>query len=132
MSQEVESSNTSAPLGRPSVKVPRPYDFAKANAEYVQQIQDSFGPNLKPHTPGPRSRTAVITCVDSRSTPEHFFELGENEAVTIRNGGGRTNDPGVLRSLAIIQATSELREVKVVHHASKYEPNSCHIGSCDP
>jgi carbonic anhydrase len=105
-------------LGRPKLDIYTPYDFETANKAYAAEYRFSQD-NINR---GARSRTAIITCIDSRSTPEHFFELKENEAFSIRNGGGRTSDPGTIRSLMLIQCHTELKEIKVVHHSSKTCP----------
>src|SRR4051794_21369892 len=103
-------------LGRPKVDAPVPYDFVHANEEYIKGARN-IGPSDL--TRGPRTYTAIVSCIDSRATPEHWFRLRPNEAWSIRNGGGRTNDAGVLRTLMILQALSEVKEVKVVHHKSE-------------
>ncbi|KAH8797268.1 carbonic anhydrase [Xylogone sp. PMI_703] len=107
--------STTHTLGRPASGLFVPYDFEAANKEYVAE---GFTPLPDDLTRGARSRTAIITCIDSRTTPEYFFQLKPNDAWSIRNGGGRANDPGVLRSLTIIQALSELREIKIIHHSN--------------
>jgi carbonic anhydrase len=117
--QETSNSRMTTPiLGRPDVVFQAPYDFGAANKQYVAE----FSPSPDDLTRGPRSRTAIITCVDGRTIPEMFFQLKPNEAWSIRNGGGRANDPSTIRTLMTIQAFSELKEVKVVHHKSKYSP----------
>lgn len=103
-------------LGRTKADKAVPYDFEKANREYVAEGRHPKHDDL---SRGPRTYTAIITCIDSRATPEHYFQLKPNEVWSIRNGGGRTNDPSVLRSLLILQALSEVKEVKVLHHKSE-------------
>jgi carbonic anhydrase len=88
-----------------------PYDFASANDRYA--TSSLFTPDT---IVGARSRTGIITCCDARCSPEEFFNLPPNEAFVLRNGGGRTAEESVVRSLALIQALSEVKEVKVVHH----------------
>ncbi|KAH8798542.1 carbonic anhydrase [Xylogone sp. PMI_703] len=99
-------------VGRTESLAAAPFDFEAANREYASEKAG----RLEISTRGARSRTAIITCVDSRCSPEHFFELPENETICLRNGGGRTADLGTLRSLTLIQLVSELKEVMVVHH----------------
>lgn len=103
-------------LGRSAAEVAITYDFVKANEEY---LNEGHKPEPSDLTRGPRSYTAVITCIDSRATPEHWYDLRPNEVWSLRNGGGRANDPGLLRSLMILQATSEVKEIRVLHHKSK-------------
>ena len=52
--------------------------------------------------------------------------LPPNEAFVIRNGGGRTAEESVVRTLALIQVLSEVKEIKVVHHTGKYTHTHTH------
>lgn len=88
----------------------QPYDFQAANEHYAKYAHK---PDL---IVGARSRVGIITCSDARCIPEKYFELSENEAFVIRNGGGRTATEDVIRTLTLIQILSEVKEVKVVHH----------------
>jgi Carbonic anhydrase len=92
-----------------------PYDFASANNRYTTSPLFTPDPIV-----GARSRTGIITCCDARCSPEEFFMLPPNEAFVIRNGGGRTAEESVVRTLALIQVLSEVKEIKVVHHTGKY------------
>ncbi len=49
----------------------------------------------------PRLSTIVLTCLDARVDPAHFFGLGLGDAVVIRNAGGRIT-PAVMRDLGIL------------------------------
>ncbi len=89
----------------------RPYDFAAANERYI--ASSSFHPDM---VVGARSRKGIICCCDARCSPEHFFQMDINEAFVIRNGGGRTAEESVIRTLTLIQILSEVKEVMVVHH----------------
>jgi carbonic anhydrase len=99
--------------GHPETNPYQEYDFQAANEHYAKHS----------HKPDPivgaRSRVGIITCADARCIPERFFELTENEAFVIRNGGGRTATEDVIRTLLLIQALSEVKELKVVHHTGK-------------
>jgi hypothetical protein len=88
-----------------------PYDFPAGNARYI--ASPSYTPNM---VVGARSRTGIVTCCDARCSPEHYFDMDINEAFVIRNGGGRTAEESVIRTLALIQVLSEVKEVMVVHH----------------
>lgn len=103
-------------LGRHAADVAVAYDFVKANEDYLKEGHKTQPSDL---TRGPRSYTAVISCIDSRADPEHWYDLGLNEVWSLRNGGGRSNDPGTLRTLMILQAISEVKEIKVLHHKSE-------------
>jgi carbonic anhydrase len=90
-----------------------PYDFEAANKHYATEV----------HVPDPivgaRSRVGIITCCDARCIPERFFNLAENEAFVIRNGGGRTASQDVIRTILLVSVLSEIKELKVVHHTGK-------------
>jgi carbonic anhydrase len=96
--------------GHPETNPYQAYDFQAANEHYAKHS----------HKPDPivgaRSRVGIITCTDARCIPERFFELTENEAFVIRNGGGRTATEDVIRTLLLIQVLSEVKELKIVHH----------------
>ena len=49
----------------------------------------------------PRMSTILLTCLDARVDPAHFFGLGLGDAVVIRNAGGRIT-PTVIRDLGIL------------------------------
>ena len=49
----------------------------------------------------PRMSTIILTCVDSRVDPAHFFGLGLGDAFVIRNAGGRVT-PAVMADLAVL------------------------------
>ena len=64
----------------------------------------------------------VITCLDPRTDPSAFLELGLGDAMVIRNAGGRVS-PDVLTDLAYIGYLSQTMspagprfEVAVIHH----------------
>jgi carbonic anhydrase len=64
----------------------------------------------------------VITCLDPRTDPSAFLELGLGDAMVIRNAGGRVS-PDVLTDLAYIGYLSQTVspagprfEVAVIHH----------------
>ena len=68
----------------------------------------------------PRLSTLVLTCLDSRVDPAHFFGLQLGDAVVMRNIGGRVTD-GVIEQIAILRALAGLvgggaLEVAIVHH----------------
>ncbi len=68
----------------------------------------------------PRLSTLVLTCLDARVDPAHFFGLELGDAVVMRNIGGRVTDEvaeqiAILRALAIVAGGGAF-EVVVVHH----------------
>lgn len=92
----------------------QPYDFEAANKKYVESGLHQQDPIV-----GARSRVGIITCCDARCIPERFFQLEENEAFVIRNGGGRTAEESVIRTILLIELLSEIKEIKVVHHTGE-------------
>lgn len=101
-------------LGHPEFNAFKPYDFTAANKKYADSIF-----NKKDFVVGARSRVGIICCCDARCSPDHFFDLPENEAFIIRNGGGRTASTDVLRTIASIEILSDIKELKVIHHTGK-------------
>jgi carbonic anhydrase len=71
----------------------------------------------------PRCDVCVISCLDPRTDPANFLELGVGDAVVIRNAGGRVT-PTLIDDLAFITYLSETKikpegplfEVVVIHH----------------
>ncbi len=49
----------------------------------------------------PKFNTIILTCLDARVDPAHFFGLQPGEALVMRNGGGRVTD-SVERDLAYV------------------------------
>ncbi len=70
----------------------------------------------------PRLSTLVLTCLDARVDPAHFFGLQLGDAVVMRNIGGRVTDEiiehiAILRALAAVLAGGGAAlEVAIVHH----------------
>jgi carbonic anhydrase len=69
-----------------------------------------------------RHQVYVITCLDPRTDPSAFLELGLGDAMVVRNAGGRVS-AAVLRDLAYIGYLASALvpggprfEVAVVHH----------------
>jgi len=68
----------------------------------------------------PRLSTLVLTCLDARVDPAHFFGLQLGDAVVMRNIGGRVTDEviehiAILRGLAVVLGSGSL-DVAIVHH----------------
>ena len=64
----------------------------------------------------------MITCLDPRTDPAHFLDLGLSDAMVVRNVGGRVT-PEVIKDVAFIGQLAEsvlpdgpLFEVAVIHH----------------
>lgn len=96
-----------------------PFDFPEANRRFANQKYPQPDPVV-----GDRSRTGVVCCSDPRCTPEIFFKLRFQEAFCVRNEGGRTADPSVLRTIGLIDALGstvdeKIEEIMVVHHTGE-------------
>ena len=70
----------------------------------------------------PNLRLYVITCLDPRTDPAHFLDLGLGDAIVVRNVGGRVTRE-VINDVAYIGQITEsvlpdgpLFEVAVIHH----------------
>jgi carbonic anhydrase len=63
----------------------------------------------------PRSRVAVLACMDSRVDVHRVLGLAEGDAHVIRNAGGQATDDAI-RSLAISQWRMGTTEIVLVHH----------------
>jgi carbonic anhydrase len=63
----------------------------------------------------PRSRLAIVTCMDSRLDVFAALGLQQGEAHVLRNAGGVITDD-VIRSLAVSQRRLGTREVMLIHH----------------
>ena len=84
-------------------------NFIKANQAYV---------NLhgRAHLPiKPKTKVAIITCMDSRLHVAPALGLALGDAHILRNAGGRVTED-MIRSLVISQQQLGTREVVVLHH----------------
>ena len=71
----------------------------------------------------PRRSTILLTCVDARVDPAHFFGLELGDALVIRTTGGRVN-PAVMTDLAVLGVLGSnlagpgavLPELVLIHH----------------
>lgn len=68
----------------------------------------------------PRLATLIVTCLDSRVDPAHFFGLELGDAFVMRNVGGRVTD-GLVEQIAILRALAlaaggSAFEVAILHH----------------
>ena len=83
--------------------------FMQANKAYVALHGDYHLP-LRPKT-----RVAIVTCMDSRLHVAQALGLALGEAHILRNAGGRVTDD-MIRSLVISQQQMGTREIVVLHH----------------
>ncbi|VTS24578.1 carbonic anhydrase [Streptococcus pseudoporcinus] len=83
--------------------------FMLANSAYVDLHGTAHLP-LKPKT-----RVAIVTCMDSRLHVAPALGLALGDAHILRNAGGRVTDD-MIRSLVISQQQMGTREIVVLHH----------------
>lgn len=84
-------------------------NFMKANQAYV----DLHG---TAHLPiNPKTKVAIVTCMDSRLHVAQALGLALGEAHILRNAGGRVTED-MIRSLVISQQQLGTREIVVLHH----------------
>ena len=63
----------------------------------------------------PKTRVAIVTCMDSRLHVAQALGLALGGAHILRNAGGRVTDD-MIRSLVISQQQMGTREIVVLHH----------------
>ena len=83
--------------------------FMKANQAYVA-LHGELNLPLKPKT-----RVAIVTCMDSRLHVAQALGLALGDAHILRNAGGRVTED-MIRSLVISQQQMGTREIVVLHH----------------
>lgn len=83
--------------------------FMLANSAYVD-LHGTAHLALKPKT-----RVAIVTCMDSRLHVAQALGLALGDAHILRNAGGRVTDD-MIRSLVISQQQMGTREIVVLHH----------------
>lgn len=84
-------------------------NFIKANQAYADLHGTAHLP-LKPKT-----RVAIVTCMDSRLHVAPALGLALGDAHILRNAGGRVTDD-VIRSLVISEQQLGTSEIVVLHH----------------
>ncbi|MDX6345777.1 MAG: carbonic anhydrase [Streptomyces sp.] len=70
---------------------------------------------LDPEKRRPRTRVAIVACMDARLAIETMFGLRAGDAHVIRNAGGCVTSD-TLRSLRLSQIRGGTREIVLVHH----------------
>lgn len=83
--------------------------FMKANQAYVD-LHGTYHLPLRPKT-----RVAIVTCMDSRLHVAQALGLALGDAHILRNAGGRVTED-MIRSLVISQQQLGTREIVVLHH----------------
>lgn len=83
--------------------------FMQANQAYVA-LHGELNLPIKPKT-----RVAIVTCMDSRLHVAQALGLALGDAHILRNAGGRVTED-MIRSLVISQQQMGTREIVVLHH----------------
>ncbi|HXH81226.1 carbonic anhydrase [Nocardioides sp.] len=87
----------------------------------VRSSQRSERLRLLSHSTEPALKAVVLTCADHRVDPAHVLGLEPNDAVVLRNPGGRVTGD-VVRSLLVLSAVAAVEqlsggvEIIVMHH----------------
>ena len=84
-------------------------NFMLANQAYVALHGEEHLPIR------PKTKVAIVTCMDSRLHVAQAFGLALVDAHILRNAGGRVTDD-MIRSLVISQQQLGTREIVVLHH----------------
>ncbi|PKZ21576.1 carbonate dehydratase [Aerococcus sanguinicola] len=83
--------------------------FLKTNQAYADLHEDA---HLPLH---PKTRVAIVTCMDSRLHVAQALGLALGDAHILRNAGGRVTED-TIRSLVISEQQLGTRETVVLHH----------------
>ena len=83
--------------------------FMQANQAYVA-LHGELNLPIKPKT-----RVAIVTCMDSRLHVAPALGLALGDAHILRNAGGRVTED-MIRSLVISQQQMGTREIVILHH----------------
>lgn len=84
-------------------------DVLEKNAAFAAAYKDSDAPRP------PRTRLAVISCMDSRLDIHRMLGAEEGDLHVIRNAGGVITED-MIRSLIISQRIGGTREIMVIHN----------------
>jgi carbonic anhydrase len=79
----------------------------------------------------PSLRTVILCCADHRTDPAHVLGLMPNEAVVIRNPGGRVT-PDFLRSLAVLAAVSMTENLSAAYELILMQHTDCGLSHLSP
>ena len=84
-------------------------EVLERNAAFAAAYEDTDAPRP------PRTRIAVISCMDSRLVMHRLLGVDEGDVHVIRNAGGVVTDD-TIRSLIISQRIGGTREIMVIHN----------------
>ncbi len=92
-------------------------ELARRNGGYAKSGR------LAQPNPMPKTGVLVVTCIDPRVEPAGFLGVEQNDALVLRNTGGRVND-GTIFDIALVTSLREAvggaagppLEVAIIHH----------------
>lgn len=92
-------------------------ELARRNREYADSGR------LAQPNPMPKTGVLIVTCIDPRIEPAGFLGVEQNDALVLRNTGGRVND-GTIFDIALVTTLRETMagaagpplEVAIIHH----------------
>jgi carbonic anhydrase len=92
-------------------------ELARRNRAYAESGR------LAQLNPIPKTGVLIVTCIDPRVEPARFLGVDQNDALVVRNAGGRVND-GTIFDIALVTSLREAvgaaavppMEVAVIHH----------------
>lgn len=79
----------------------------------------------------PSLRTVILCCADHRADPAHVLGLMPNEAIVIRNPGGRVT-PDFLRSLAVLAAVAMTENLSAAYELILMQHTDCGLSHLSP
>jgi len=92
-------------------------ELARRNREYAGSGR------LAQPSPMPKTGVLIVTCIDPRVEPAGFLGVEQNDALVVRNTGGRVDD-GTIFDIALVTslrkalggAAGPPLEVAIIHH----------------
>ena len=85
----------------------------------------------KPPALEPSLRTVILCCADHRADPAHVLGLMPNEAIVIRNPGGRVT-PDFLRSLAVLAVVAMTENLSAAYELILMQHTDCGLSHLSP
>ena len=79
----------------------------------------------------PSLRTVILCCADHRADPAHVLGLMPNEAIVIRNPGGRVT-PDFLRSLAVLAVVAMTENLSAAYELILMQHTDCGLSHLSP
>jgi carbonic anhydrase len=79
----------------------------------------------------PRLKTVILCCADHRADPAHVLGLMPNEAIVIRNPGGRVT-PDFLRDLAVLATVAQTENLSAGYELIVMQHTDCGLSHLSP